>query len=54
MDDVKQQDNAPQEMTLDETMEIRGAGWFSDAGAWMDGAVETASKFLKAFGSAVS
>ncbi|MGY2182181.1 hypothetical protein [Pseudomonas agarici] len=53
MDD-KQQDNAPQEMTLEETMDIRGAGWFSDAGAWMDGAVETANKFFKMIGSAVS
>ncbi|BBP80003.1 MULTISPECIES: hypothetical protein [Pseudomonas] len=33
MEDVKQQDNAPQEMTLDETMDIRGAGWGADAGA---------------------
>lgn len=30
MEDVKQQDNAPQEMTLEETMEVRGAGWGAD------------------------
>ncbi|SDS51712.1 hypothetical protein NLK61_15250 [Pseudomonas fuscovaginae UPB0736] len=32
MEDVKQQDNAPQEMTLEETMEIRGAGWGAEGG----------------------
>ncbi|MGY2286188.1 hypothetical protein [Pseudomonas gingeri] len=47
MEDVKQQDNAPQEMTLDETMDIRGAGWFADAGGVVDNFFENLNNFFK-------
>ncbi|NWB25706.1 hypothetical protein [Pseudomonas gingeri] len=47
MEDVKQQDNAPQEMTLDETMDIRGAGWGESAGDAVNNFFDNLGTFFK-------